>query len=388
MSNWTGYFAQCGDEARAWLKDTFNFPIDTLLEPVSMENAVAFLPDDHYSRLELFRAGSVILANPDNRFLSDALADWPDIDVPELTSGLDRVVWVHHHHPYVHNRALTLVEYDKRFQNDQFWSGFPMSDPFNVEDLDGRLERAKPALAKCFQSRGRPVPEIRLSQFRRASDRSDSKAIVCTIEVKGDRERVRTFGKTESEFLSYNPEWGATLVLDCKAQVIDVISSRGGKTLRTALVAKLAPFIDSSFNPADKLKARYVDLSHLQRRCRIPIEPDDGLVSEPVVVSATLVRGSLGVLRLDSRESSHADAWAEYGAWTGTSGHSFEGAKVIGVGITFSFNPVDGKAMPQTRFLKLSSPSGLTQRKWPSRHRDVAERVLTRFGILNPPERS
>lgn len=388
MSNWTGYFALCGDEARAWLRTAFNLPIETLLEPAAMEQAVAQLSDDDYSRLELFRAGSSVLANPDNRFLSDALADWPDIDVPELISGLDRVVWVRRYHPLVHDRALTLVEYDRRFQNDQFWNGFPMSDPFDVEDLYEKLERAKPALATCFQSRGRPVPKIRLGHFRRASDRSDSKAIVCTIEVKGDREQVRAFGDTETEFLSYNPEWGATLVLDCKAQVIDIISSQGGKTLRTGLVTQLAPFLGTSFNPERALKARYVDLSPLQRRCRIPIEPGDGLVAEPLFVSATLARGSLGLLRLDARDSSRADAWAEYGAWTGTSGHSFEGAKVIGAGITFSFNPAEGKTMPQTRFLKLSVPSGLTQRQWPSRHRDVAERILTRFGILNPPGQS
>jgi len=158
--------------------------------------------------------------------------------------------------------------------------------------------------------------------------------------------------------------------------------------LRTGLVTQLAPFLGTSFNPERALKARYVDLSPLQRRCRIPIEPGDGLVAEPLFVSATLARGSLGLLRLDARDSSRADAWAEYGAWTGTSGHSFEGAKVIGAGITFSFNPAEGKTTPQTRFLKLSVPSGLTQRQWPSRHRDVAERVLTRFGILNPPGQS
>jgi hypothetical protein len=241
MSNWTGYFAQCGDDARAWLRTAFDLPIETVLQPAAMETAVAGLTDDAYSQLELFRAGSVVLANPDNRFLSDALGDWPGINVPELISGLDRVVWVRRHHPDVHDRALALIEYDRRFQNDQFWNGFPMLAPLDVADLGAKLELAKPALAICFQSRGRPVPEIRLSHFRRASDRSESEAIVCTIGVKGDREQVQAFGEIETEFVSYNPEWGATLVLDCKAQVIDVISSHGGKTLRTDLVTQLAP---------------------------------------------------------------------------------------------------------------------------------------------------
>lgn len=385
--NWLKIFEGCEPQSLEALRDLFGFPASISLTPSAFIKALEDLPDEAFGRFDEFVRIARKLADPDNRYLNDALADCPTVDVPALPSAFDRAIWLRSNHPDVIAAAADLLEFDRRFQRDAYWNGFDIEGVPDTDNLKRRLNEDKARIAKCFGEPGRPPPDIRIEIFRRSAGRSHSEACVCTIAVEGALDKVSGFGREKTEFIVFHPEWMATIVIDEEQQRFDMVSERHGKTLRCSVLSVVADHLGVKFDSRKALKARFVDLSRLKRRCSLSVEPEDGLSGPPCLVAATIVRGNLGLLRLDSRASSTNDAWAEFGAYTSSEGNSFLGANVVSAGFEFEFRPRSGKGSPKRRFVHLTRPNGMTLRAWPQEHRDIADRVFRRNGIIGskPP---
>jgi hypothetical protein len=292
------------------------------------------------------------------------------------------VLWLKRHHDAIIDEAVELHEYGRKYQKEAYWSGFHVKERFETPDLDTCKDALEAGFSRCFQKPGRPAPEVRIRWFQRESTRSDSRACHLLISVQGDAELLREFTKDGPKRRPYHPEKVAAIVLDDKEGIVDVVTEGAGKTVREELVKACLDEFGSDFETAEKIAPRFVHLSGLSSRRFFPCSPEDG-VNSVRLVGIRLVKGRNGFISFDARSADAEDAWSAWKNWFHLDSEGFGAAGVVGATLEFCFPDTKAPKGIRQRVLKLNRPSGLTARNWPDRHREIADRLLRRWGLLS-----
>lgn len=375
FGDWGGFFAKIAPERMAWLSEEFG------VAPDSPVNSVRELSDEAYGRLTDLRASVEDLARPDSYVLSDILAELTSAH-PSGTSAEDVAVWLAKEHPRDFHDALEMLDYDRSFGRDAFWTGVEVKSGIRITSLTGDNEALKAALAACLQEPNRPAPAIILHAFSRASPRSGERGVHLTISYGGPLQSHWTIKDNTRVLATFAPERVASIVIDPETRTIDVVSREASKTLRSKLVAALLPQLDAEGATTSRITPRIVSLDSLSDRRSFPIMPEDGLENVRFV-GAKLYRRPYGDLSLDARVSDAADVWDAWDGWTGL-GSSFGDASIRSATLEFAFPP-KGKGKPRRRVLRLYGTSGIVRRGWSSNHSEIAENLLMRWGLLARP---
>lgn len=380
--NWWPLAEELSPEMLAWLANEYGISANDTLDADAFTKGVSALDGARFAELDRFRDVVKILSDENDRSIDDALLVNPNVDLPDTLSAVERVVWLKRNHCRIVDEAVELHEYGRKYQKEAYWDGFLITDRFDLSKLKEEKDALEAAFSTCFQKPGRPKPKVKVRWFKRTSTRSDSRALHVLISVQGDPKWLREFPDDGPKRRTYNPERVASLVLDDKEGTVDVVTEGGGKTLRQGLAEVCLKTLGADFERAVKLEPRYVYLESLSSRRALPHAPEDG-VETVRLVGVRLVKGRNGFISFDARGADADDAWAAWKNWFHGETESFGAVGIIGATLEFSFPDTKAPKGIKRRELKLNKPSGLTVRNWPDTHRQIADMLLKRWGLLS-----
>jgi hypothetical protein len=280
-----------------------------------------------------------------------------------------------------------VAAYADRLQHGRSWSEYHIEGEI-LADTPPDQDAFRVELADALAHSDGVAGKVKIDSFRRDIRRNDGTAVSRTTHYAIYREDEAIsdleFRGDEIDRRARHPVQEAAVLYDPNRGSIDVMAG-GGRHVRTRIAESFALNLLHVRGTVRSIAPRTFSLDRLRQRIPFDVDPADGIRA----VKLTLIRlARVGVEY--ERVSIEVDPKGREDIWTRCE-RLFEDSnplrwpewRVTYAGLRIVFEPVDGRKMEPIVKVELRAPNGSNLRDQTVRHQIVAQKYLTRWGLVS-----